>query len=409
MYGNPIRSVALVCLLGTLMLFPVGEAAAQSCSGDARIDVTLPLGSRWDLCWESREKEGVVLSDVYFSTPAGVRRRVLTELGLAQVHLRFDDGSPVFDALTDTAAGGGFGANGNIVPLSAGDCGGSLLSQGGTAILCSDVRRRGYAYKSYSVVKQGHALVLESRSQVGLSTFVVRWKLYDDGSIEPAIGLTGELPALGNDARYGWELDQSGRVGVGFHASVHWRLDFDIGSNAADDLVEQIEVTPSSDRARKTLSVSTVSSEASRSVNPDVKRSWRVRDTQIVNADSRPISYHLEALHTANAYPTSGAAPWQIADLHVTRFRACERFVNANPATNGCATDVTGFTNGESIAPGNVVLWYRINYHHVPRSEDEPVLPVRWNGFLIVPRDWTSVNPLAALPRIDSAASRGAA
>ncbi|MFK7912348.1 MAG: hypothetical protein AB8B93_00415 [Pseudomonadales bacterium] len=381
---------------GLFTLIICSGPAQAACSGDELIDVTLPSGSRWDLCWQVQPEAGVTLSEIYFTTPAGLRRRVLNEASLAQVHVRFDDARTPLDALTDFASGGGFGAAGNLVPLQGSDCpGGTVRSSAGQDALCQTVEERGYAYKSYSVVNQGHMLVLASRAKIGAMTFVVRWRLYDDGGLEPAVGVTGGLPAVGSDARYGWALDATGRIGVGFHTSVHWRLDFDLGADAEDDRVEQFEVAPSADRLRKNLSVSAVNSESALVVNPDLKRSWRVVDSNTLNADQRPVSYHLEPLHVAHRYPGDALRPWQQSDLYVTRYNPCERFINDNSTANGCGGNVTDFVNGEALAPGNVVLWYRVNYHHLPSSEDEPGIGVRWNGFLIVPRDWTSVNPLA--------------
>ena len=384
---------ALSC--GGLLFAAAGVNAA--CSGNEVIDETLPGGARWDLCATFAEREGLVLSDLYYTTPTGIRRRVLTEAHLAQVHVRFDDARPSLDAVTDLAGGGGFGAIGNLQPLSAANCpDGSVRTLTGSAALCIAQRERGYAYKSYGNVRQGNALVLTSHSTIGMQTYAVRWRLFDDGSVEPSIGISGNLPAIGNNAAHGWTVNGAGDVGVGFHTSVQWRLDFDLGSDADNDRVEQFEVIPSSDRLRKSLSVTSVPQEAALRVNPDTKRSWRVLDATQVNADQRAISYHLEPLHEAHGLPALAAMPWHGADLFVTRHNPCERYANANPTSGGCAANAAAYVDGEAIDPGNVVLWYRVNYHHVPSSEDAGGMTLRWQGVLIVPRDWTATNPLAS-------------
>ena len=388
------RNVAAIAFGACLSLgAPVVQAA---CSGNEVIDETLPGGARWDLCATVQEREGIVLSDLYYTTPTGIRRRVLSEAHLAQVHVRFDDARPSVDALTDLAAGGGFGAAGNLQPLSNATCpGGSVRNLVGNDVLCIAQQARGYAYKSYGNVRQGNALVLTSHSTIGQQTFAVRWRLFDDGSVEPSIGIGGNLPAIGADATSGWTINGAGDVGIGFHTSVHWRLDFDLGADANDDRIEQFEVVPSSDRLRKTLSVSSIAQEAVLNVNADRKRSWRVVDGTERNADQRAVSYHLEPLHAAHAFPGDSTRPWQNGDLLVTRHNPCERYVNANPTTGGCAADASAFVDGESLDPANVVLWYRVNYHHLPSSEDAAGMITRWHGVLIVPRDWTATNPLA--------------
>ncbi len=386
---------ALAVLLAGLS----SPAWSQSCSGNDLIDVTFAAGSRWDMCWELKAEEGVVLSDLHF-TPNGTepRRQVMHQANLAEIYVAFDDGAPSAFHVTDIAGGGGLGVSGNIHVLTASDCpGGSLRTAGGDAVLCEQILPRGYAYKWYGTVKQGQALVVQHRATVGLNTYVVRWRLFDDGTIEPSVGLSGEIPALTSQDKHGWVLDAAGRIGTAFNTSYYWRLDFDIGTDASDDIVEEIEIQPSVDRTKKTISQTSLTSETSRSVDADVKRSWRVRDGTITNSDGRSISYHVEPLHTAHRFAGTIDSPWAMHDLHVTAFNSCERFVRANPTTGGCGNDITDFVNGQAIYPADIVLWYRINYHHLPRSEDEPSLPIHWDGFSIVPRDWTSTNPITRL------------
>ena len=69
--------------------------------------------------------------------------------------------------------------------------------------------------------------------------------------------------------------------------------------------------------------------------------------------------------------------------------------MRANAPGGGCGAEITDFISGQPISPGDIVLWYRINYHHLPKSEDEPAVPIHWDGFTITPRDWTSVNPIS--------------
>ena len=151
-------------------------------------------------------------------------------------------------------------------------------------------------------------------------------------------------------------------------------------------------VVPSSDRRRKTQSRISITSESQRRVDADSKRSWRILDTQISNADGRSISYHLEPLHSAHR--NRGNLPALASDIHITKLNACERFSIANPTTGGCGANVADYVDGESLEGADIVLWYGLSYHHLPRSEDEPRLPVHWDGFVVVPRDWTATNPL---------------
>lgn len=393
---KPTRRLLALFIAAACTLLAPNSVLAISCSGNQLVDVTLPTGARWEMCWAVRDKEGVVLSEVAYETPSGPLRNVLKEASLAGVNLAFDDGTQSERHVSDTANGGGLGLN--IQALISSDCtNGTFRQHSGNNVLCVRSVPRNYAYKSYGNVKQGYALEVESRSTIGLSSYIIRWRFYDDGSIEPKIGLAGGLPLIGSDATRGWALDNNNRIGVAFNTSYFFRLDFDLAADGSNEIVEEFEVTPSANRLSKSLSVSALNTEASRSVSPDLKRSWRIRDngaSAVNNADGRPISYHIEPLHTAHEYTGSSTESWAQSDIHFTRFDSCEQLIVDNPTTGGCGASITDFVNGQSIQDEDIVIWYKMNYHHVPRSEDEPAVQIHWDSFIIVPRDWTATNPL---------------
>jgi len=125
-----------------------------------------------------------------------------------------------------------------------------------------------------------------------------------------------------------------------------------------------------------------------------LKRSWRILDTQLTNADGRAISYHLEPLHTAHRNRSRGGV--LATDVQFTRFQSCERFSTGNSAPD-CGNGVDQYVDGESTNGADVVMWYSLSYHHLPRMQDASGVGVRWNGFVVVPRDWSATNPLVAV------------
>ncbi len=388
-------------ILRTALLFAVigyaSNSFSASCTGTALVDQTFITNSSWKLCWELRDQEGVVLKEVSYETPGGISRNVLKEAALAGINIAYDDGSPS-QRPAQLTNGGGLGIN--TQTLTQSDCqGGTLHYDGSNAILCAKIVRRGYIYKAYTNVKQGYALVLESRVSIGAHSYIIRWKLYDDGTIEPKVGLAGRLSIIGNNQNYGWELDNNNRIGVSFNTSYFFKLDFDLAADGSNELIEEFEVTPSASRLQKSLSVSTLTSETSRSLSADLKRSWRIRDAAsgVSNSDGRPISYHIEPLHHAHQYTGKSAENWLQNDIHFTQYDSCERLFIDNPTAGGCGSNITDFINGESIQNQDIVIWYKLNYHHLPRSEDEPEIQIHWDSFFIVPRDWTATNPLSSV------------
>ena len=63
----------------------------------------------------------------------------------------------------------------------------------------------------------------------------------------------------------------------------------------------------------------------------------------------------------------------------------------------GCGDELGDFVDGESLVGGaDVVIWYEMTFHHIPRDEDEPHMFSHWSGFELVPRDWTSQSNVPA-------------
>ena len=53
---------------------------------------------------------------------------------------------------------------------------------------------------------------------------------------------------------------------------------------------------------------------------------------------------------------------------------------------------------GLNIETADLVLWYTLGYHHVPRPEDWPVSPVAYCGFMLKPVGFFDTNPVLDVP-----------
>lgn len=376
-----LTSLFFICQLST---------AGPVCQNQQQISQTFVNGSKWELCWEHKNKEGIILKDIFFTTPAGLERKVLKEASLAQIHVAFDDGSHRVFHMNEYGLGGD-----NMQNLTTSQCSnGQFLMVGSKQAICMQVNERGYVYKYYSEKKQGHLLDLYSQSNTDGYTWIIRWQFSDEGTIEPIIGATGSLQTFGSNPDYGDETGESGAIAIASTINYFWRLDFDIAGNGANDLVEEFNISPDSNNSKKTLAVSRLNTETGRSVNQDLKRSWRIRDSSVTNTDGHPVSYHLEPLHAGYNYKGQNDEAWAQSDIFVTQYNSCERFVANNPTDNGCASNVSGYLNGQNINAADIVVWYGISYHHFPRDEDLPYMPTRWDSFQLIPRDWSSTSSL---------------
>lgn len=367
---------------------PVNAAPTSTCNGQT-LSKTFASGASWNLCWTTRQAEGVVLSQISYKAPAHAQRRVLGEASLSQLETALDDGSvtPLF--LTTEAGLGGT----NLQTLPASACpGGTLHASGGRNVLCATTRDHGYHYK-YTSQRQGQLWELASQSQIGARNYTLRWRFYENGTIEPALGLSGELPIVNaSNSQYGWPAMASGNIATGFTDHALWRLDFDIDTTHANDMVEEITSTPSSDRLRKTKAITTVGTETGRTFDPETKRFWRVRDGILNNGAVGNLSYELVPTRYDQSRANSANEAWLAQDVFFTRYNACEKYAANNP-TSGCTGNVSQFVNGENLNQQDVVVWYKQSYHHLPRSEDSNRIGTVWSSFQLLPRDWHSQNP----------------
>ncbi len=387
--------VALV-LVGVLLLAATwmhGSARllAQSehaCSAAYRIDKTLPTGTRWEMCWEQRALDGIVLYDITMTPPGEARRLILAQAGLAQVHVPYDDNGARFHDVTDFGFGGSYLQN-----LTAAECpAGTLIPYGGKNVLCMQIQPRGYAQKYYARQLQGYELSLFSVSASGDYNYIVQYEFYDDGTILPSVGASGQLQRYGTNAAYGW-VTATNRIPISHYHNYWFRLDFDLNGRE-NDLVQEIQINPTDQNRRREKQLTDITLEAARRHDPSVQRSWRVLDKVTRNADGNFISYQIEGMSSGHDFTGPDFEPFTQNDLYVTAFKSCENYPSHNPQLGGCAGDVSQFVNGESVDGTDLVVWYGITFHHLPREEDEVYMDVHWDGFTIIPRDWTAHNPL---------------
>lgn len=383
----PLGAVAIF-----LNPFAIAEARPgnPSCPSGQTLQSTLSTGASWSMCWEARDEEGVVLSDIRYQAPGQAQRRVLGEMSLSQIQRNYDDGSAAEYLVTDYGLGGG-----NFIALDNNECsGGQLHNYAGKPVLCQVQKDSGYIYKyGTQVARSGKALSLVSASQIGSYSYTQEWLFHENGTIEPKIGLSGSINRYSYDPNFSWPMQQDGNGGIGFVDNYFWRMDFDLGNSNSNDIAEQITSSLNLARTKRSKSISTISTESGRNFSPAVKRFWRVRDGSQTNGVS-PISYELVLLNYDHQSTGANNEAWLNNDVFFTRYNACERFAVDNSTAGGCGANVKEFTNSQGINSNDVVVWNRLSYHHLARDEDDNVIGMRWNGFKLLPRDWHSTNPL---------------
>ncbi|MEV8510071.1 primary-amine oxidase [Actinoplanes sp. NPDC051475] len=386
-------------------------AAAAACTSGSQVKETLPNGTTWQLCWRIDERAGLILDKVSVATrryPQPVQ--VLQSIRLAQLNVPYDSGETEYNDLSDFGFGGG-----DLETLTGEDCKGGSAREGSDGgpqaqrrkVLCVSAEASGLAYRLHSYnfqtnaekvySKQGHDLVLRTISKVGWYEYVTEFRLADDGQISARLGATGDLsPSDYVRADNGWPIGKNARDYASMHYhSAFWRVDFNIDGKGGEK-VEQYDTKVDgrgSMAAKLKTSKKTITKEGSFSkVN---RRWWRLVSPTSKNKDGHKRSYEL----VTGADDRYEAHPETTPDVTFTQAHTCEKFATGN-ADPQCATKKTilDYAHDKETLK-NPVMWVRVGFHHVPRDEDQSPMPLHWQGFDLLPRDFTEMNPLTPADR----------
>ncbi|MBI2169799.1 MAG: primary-amine oxidase [Actinobacteria bacterium] len=262
-------------------------------------------------------------------------------------------------------------------------------------------------------VRRSRRLVVSSIHTVGNYEYGFYWYLYQDGTIEMEVKLTGILQTQGVD---GAAADPNAAVvspGVAAPNHQHlfcFRLDLDV--DGGPNTVYEMEAEPDPPGAdnpygnafRSKATLLARESEARRDVDPFRGRHWRVVNPSRANRVGQPVSYRLLPGNSPLLLASPGSriaerAAFARHNLWVTPFTEGETRAAGLPNLNPGGSGLPSFTAADrSIEDEDVVLWYTCGLIHVPRPEDFPVMPVERVGFLLQPHGFFDENPALDVP-----------
>ncbi|NBM18079.1 copper amine oxidase [Streptomyces sp. GC420] len=376
-------------------------AAAADCSDAYKIEQTLSGGTTWRMCWSYEREAGLVLNKVSYQ-PKGENApiKVLTTGKLGQIHVPYDDGQNEYDDLTS------FGFGMGLQGLKAAECpGGTIktvkLPDGGGNVkgLCTTTRARGHAYRMAGDAAgqvwqaQGKDLLVYTVNQVGWYEYMTEWRFSDDGTVNANVGATGSLSYGDYDAGdgRGWPIGKGAKDYATSHShNVFWRLNF--GLDGKPSKVEQYDSKLTAPSGGGTPKIKTTRTKVTKELAGDVKtyRWWRMVSATGKNKDNHARSYEIVP-GPSTKYPGRG---YTKHDVYFTEYNKCEQFASNNLRSCGAGAgkSVDKWVNGQTLT--RPVTWVNIGFHHIARDEDQQPMPVHWQGFQMVPRDVTAMNPL---------------
>ncbi len=269
--------------------------------------------------------------------------------------------------------------------------------------------------------RRSRDLVVRVGAVVGNYDYLLDWIFRQDGAIEVRVGATGILEVkatkdkdalqAGSDAdAYGRFVDRN-IVAVNHDHYFSYRLDLDIDGTTnrfvADRLVTQ---RLPADHPRRSLwvreeHVPASEHEARLDINLERPALWRVLSGDRRNSSGYPTSFQLFPGRNANTLLSKDDYPRRRAGfidhhLWVTPQRDGERHAAGDhPTLSEPGQGLPAWTAADRpIRDRDVVVWHTIGMHHLPRSEDWPVMPTMWYGFELRPFDFFDRNPALDLP-----------
>jgi primary-amine oxidase len=422
------------CLLVSVGLAVVvsgalASTAAAQCNDEPEVYVgrftrNFTGGAAWTFSVARRKCEGLVLYDVVYTPAGGTPRTVLAQANIAELHVPYlDNSSRYLDITLDTD---GFGDVSAIPMLVPGECPGQPMTGYMTTLfdgnrICIETADGGLRWKYGTASKQAERVQVFMTMQAAAYTYINRWDLNDDGSINVRIGLTGQLQkqrtAQGFAPRFGSRLNPESEstpvVGLAHQHNVYYRLDFDIGGAGRDEVFKK-SFTPSTAASPDsscsttgqcgTVTLAPITKEGQQTWSSNNYTTWVISDQTTKNADGRTIGYELVP-HITGIWRgvTGDFEKWAGHELWVTAFKPCERLAVVNDPPHipmecsGNAVDVQQMDNDElvdgSASGHDLVVWYANRILHYPRDEDAPLMPIEWASFDIVPRNFHDQNP----------------
>jgi primary-amine oxidase len=267
---------------------------------------------------------------------------------------------------------------------------------------------------NHTAVRRSRRLVVSFIITAGNYEYGFYWYFGQDGTIEFEVKLTGIVLtaalAPGEASDYGTVVAPQT---LAAHHQHFFSIRLDMAVDGPGNSVYEVETEPvpagpenpygNAFRPRRTLL--RTESEAQRLINPLTARHWLVVNPSVANVLGQAVGYKLIPQGNVLPFAQDGASVIQrggfmTRHLWVTPFAAAERFpAGEYPNQHPGGAGLPEWTKADrSIENTDIVLWYTLGSHHIPRPEDWPVMPAERAGFSLKPFGFFDSNPSLDVP-----------
>jgi primary-amine oxidase len=419
------------------------EAVGQLRADLKPLEITQPEGpsftvnghevhwQKWHFRLGFTPREGVVFYTVGYEDQGRIRP-ILYRASLAEMVVPYGDPRPAHYRQNAFDVGEyGVGTLANALELGC-DCLGHIHyfdafmtdSRGNLVqlpnVICMHEEDYGILWKhidwrtNQTEVRRSRRLVVSFIATVGNYEYGYFWYFYQDGTIQFEVKMTGIMNTgavpPGVKPKYG-QL-----VAPQLNAPIHQhffnvRLDMMVDglNNSVYEVHTEAEAPgPENPYGNAYFAKSTLLSteaEAQQVIDPLSGRYWKVVNPTILNGVDEPVGYKLMPGENVLPFarPESSVfkrATFATKHLWVTPYNPAERYPAGDyPNQHPGGAGLPEWTQvNRSLENTNVVLWYTVGVHHVPRPEDWPVMPVTYYGFTLKPVGFFDRNPGLDVP-----------
>ena len=383
------------------------------------------------------------------------KRSVMYEGSLSEMYVPYQDPEETWNSHVFIDAGEYFtntGSGGIIKPLLPGvDCpsyatfvSGTFIHDNGTPYIrpqlaCIFERVTGdpawthWDEDTYAVSgRPARELVFRTIATVGNYDYIFDWRFEQDGSITAGVGATGilEVKAVsdqsadgppssklagktpdGKDVFFG-QLVAPGIDGVNHDHFFSYRLDLDVDGPNNTLMVDKLVPykLPDSAPGRKwiwAMQPEMIKTEGDAKFNVSVEHPamWRFVNESVKNPLGQSTSFEIMpgptelSLLPPDEWPQKRAG-YSEHSLWVTPYDPDERYAAGVYVMGSKGEDSlpAWIKKNRSIMNTDIVAWYTVGFHHVPRPEDWPQMPVMWHTFSLRPFQFLPRNPGMDLP-----------
>lgn len=262
-------------------------------------------------------------------------------------------------------------------------------------------------------------LVVRSASEVGNYDYLVDYVFHQDGRIDVMVGSTGLDAVKGavvksmhdegaaEETRYG-TLIAPNLIAPNHDHYFNFRLDFDIDGQANSFMrTGLVPGKPEDGAPRRSFWVTESTTartelEGRYKINPDTPAMYHV-----MNMDAHgPLGHHPGYMIVPgnsvaySPFDFAGDMPMKRNayveyTLWNTPYSASERYAGGRFAfqSDGSDTLAAWTRQDRPIDNVDIVTWYTMGFHHIPHTEDWPVMSTMWKGFTLRPFNFFPYNP----------------